>query len=495
MPALSIAVLLAAASAADGPWGEARVRVTTARRFVLEADGARDPGTWITSRVVVGAATSFTSTLRGELELEGLNGFVAGDATTLGTSVAAHPFPFARDGRGDLARVLPRKAFVTWTLPFGALRVGAQTFGWGTGMLANDGTADDRFGDAWAGNVVARVAFFTRPIATGSAFLRSTVVFLGGDFVLRDDNASVWDGDRALAAVVGARASHDGDALGLLCALRHQTDREDPFRPSDPRARTDVVVLDVHGRLGVELPGQRLTLEGELAAILGHTTRPWSDATVPDGATVRQLGGLGRLRWDLGTRLSVTQEGGYASGDGDPRDGVARTFTMHTDHNVGLVLFEHVLPLLSAFGADRAASPTLVGTPSPGLRFAINPGAVQNAIYTHSIVRLRPVERLDLRLGYLFAIPAADLVDAYQTGVRGGFPTSAGGVTQSRAAYGHELDARAAYDVPLPRGFVRVGAEVGVLFPGGAFAFVPGLLPTSGARPITVARALLSLHL
>lgn len=493
---MSAALLLfAAATTADGPWGEARLRVTTARRFVLEAGEARDPGTWVSSRVVVGAATSFTPDLRGELEVEGLNGLVAGDTTDLGTATAARPFPVARDGRGDLGRVLPRKAFVTWKTKVGALLAGAQTFGWGTGMLANDGTADDRFGDAWSGNVVARLAFATRPIASGSPFLRSTTVFLGGDFVLRDDNASAWDGDRAFSAVAGVRASHDGDALGFLCALRHQIDREDPFRPGDPRARTSVVVLDAHGRWTANLPGQRLILEAELAAVLGRTTRPWSEVTYRDGAAVRQLGGLGRLRWDLGAHLSVTQEGGYASGDADPRDGVARTFTMHTDHNVGLVLFEHVLPLLSAYGADRAASPTLVGTPSPGLRFAINPGAVQNAIYTHSIVRLRPVAGLDVRVGYLFAIPAADLVDAYQTGVRGGFPTSAGGVTQSRAAYGHEVDARATYDVPLPRGFLRVGAEVGVLFPGGAFAFVPGLVPTTGARPITVARGLLSLHL
>jgi len=277
---------------------------------------------------------------------------------------------------------LPRNAYVAWATPAGLLTAGAQSLTWGAGMLVNDGAGDRAFGDAWQGNVAARVAFGTRPLQ-GSLLprmLESAVVFAGGDYVLRDDNASVYDGDRAVAAVAGIRTHEGVDAFGVLLSIRHQVDREDRYRPGE-RAKTTAYVIDVHARSGLTLSdASRLVAEVEAATLRGHSTRPWSDATWRDGADVRQLGGIARLRVDLDRLHATTSlEGGYASVDNGPRDTVARTFTMSTDYNVGMVLFDHVLPLLTARGVDRAADASLVGQPSPSTRFAINPGAVQNA--------------------------------------------------------------------------------------------------------------------
>ena len=481
-------------------WGEARLRGIAATRSVQGASGeALDPGRWLMSRVIAGGRYSPAKQLRLELELEALSGHAGGDTTRLGTTLTSRPFPVARDGRQDLARVLLRKAQLTWLTEVGLLSAGVQTFTWGTGMLVNDGAGDPTFGDAWQGNVVARLLLATRPLDQGgsSPLLRSMAVFIGGDWVLRDDNASVYDGDRAFSGVIGVRAQQGMDAFGVLVAARAQTDREDPLRPDRERARTGVFVLDGHARTGWATGGHsRLLIEAEGALITGSSTRPWSDATWQDGADVRQLGGVGRVRWEEDDRrLTAQLEGGYASGDNDPRDRVARTFTMHTDHNVGLVLFEHVLPLVTARGVDRLGDPGLTAQAPPGTRFAINPGAVQNAIYAHPTVRVRPLEPLELRLGYVFAAPAADLLDAYQTGIRGGFPASYGGRVQSRGAYGHEVDARATWDVALPsRMKLRAGGEGGVLLPGAAFDGVAGLRPDGGARrAVWLGRALLSL--
>jgi len=498
--ALSLAAPAARAAGADPAarlpraenwdvWGEARLR---ALALTPVFEGA--PGEVVMSRLVLGGQWTPSRPIRLELEAEALSGWVAGDATSVGREVAARPFPQGRDGTGDLTRVVPRRARLLWTTPVGLLSAGAQTFTWGTGMLANDGAGDRPFGDPWLGNAVARLAFATRPLeALGAGgFAGSTALFVAGDYVLRDDNASVYDGDRAFAGIAGLRAEHGGHIAGLLFSARHQRDREDRSRPDGARAETTAYVLDAHGRVALLADGaHHLAIEGEVAEILGETTRPWSDATVPGGAALRQTGAVLRARWDHDpTRVTASVEGGYASGDDAPRDDVVRTFTMHTDHDVGLVLFDQVLPLLSARSVDRLQDPSLTAVPPAATRYAVNPGAVQNAFYVQPVVKLRPLPPLDLRLGYVFATPAGALADPYQTALNGGFATSAGGRVHSRGAYGHEVDARATWDVDLGGPTrLRVGAEGGVFLPGAAFegSDLPDLL--------FIGRAIASVHL
>jgi hypothetical protein len=480
--------------------GEARLRSEAMPSFGLDAKGtpsARE--LWWLSRLVAGARWRLAPTLVVDLELEALNGWLGGDATGLGTAYTERPFLQARDGRGDLARVLPRKAMVTWTSPIGQLLVGAQTFQWGAGMLAADGNQDNDFGDGWQGNIVARAAFATRPLAgTRLAPLwRNLTVFVGADLVVRDDNASLLDGDEAKAAVLGVRASDETLSWGLLVAARDQTDRDDPWRPGEARAETQVLVTDLWAKWLRRWASSTLTLEGEAAWVNGTSTRPWSDETVAvvsgaavsgatgrtGGAKVNQLGALARLRFEHQPSATTWKlELGYASGDNDIRDATARQFAMHSDHNVGLVLFDQVLPLMQARSIDRLADPGLVAVRPPGARFAVHAGGqVANALYLHPVLRWRPLPPLDLRLGYVLAAAAADVADSYQTAIHGGFATTPGGVVQGPGSqagrtYGHELDLRATWDLGLLDTLtLRFGAEAGVLIPGSALSGVAGL--------------------
>lgn len=480
-------------------WGEARAAGTTLSVVSPRNTSPRDPSMWLMTRLIAGARYLPSGHVKLELEVEALSGFAAGDTSDLGTALTERPFPVARTGTSDLSRVLPRRAAISWTTPFAQIVAGAQTFRWGTGMLANDGAGDLSFGDPWLGNIVARLLLATRPLArsSASALVRDAALFVAGDYVLRDDNASIYDGDRAYGGVFGLRASDGPHVLGALASLRRQVDRKDGLRPDNERARTTALVLDLHGSTGWSLDAaQRLGFEGELASVWGESTRPWSDASWQNGSTVRQLGGVARVRWDHDrAHITAQLEAGYASGDNAPRDDVSRTFTMHTDHSVGIVLFDQVLPLLSARSVDRLADPTLTAVPPPSTRFAINPGAVQNALYGNPVLRYRPIAPLDLRLGYLFAKPAADVIDPYQTAVHGGYATSPGGKVGNRGAYGHELDARAAFSFALPaHAVLRLASEGGVLLPGAAFDGVSSLRTVGGsARPVWLGRAVLSL--
>ncbi len=487
------AALLAAptaAVAADADyavWGDLRGAGQQLAPFDLGADGGRHPATaWAQTRAIVGSRARLAAALVAELELEALNGWAGGDRETLGLQADKRPFIVPRDGGGDLGRVLPRRANLSLTTSIGQLSAGVQNFGWGTGILANDGAgaqqvAGPQFGDSWLGGSVARLVFATRPWHDSDRpLLRGLAVFAALDAVVRDDNAHWHEGDRAYAALAGARAQDSDTQLGALLVLRHQTDRADARRIDGSLATTTVAVVDLHARSRWALGATRSWVaETELAIVTGTTTRAQGELTFADGAAVRQLGWLGRARWDADDlQVAVHAELGYASGDNDPRDATARTFAMHTDHNVGLVLFDHVLPLLSARSADRLTDQGLLAVPPPSLRFAVQQGAVQNAIYAHPVVRWRPAEPVELRIGYLLAAPAAQVADPYQTALNGGYPLDAAKRSADWGTYGHEFDARAAVRVPLAGGVaLRLCAEAGVLLPSEALQAVIGQSP------------------
>lgn len=454
-------------------WGEARAR----QDALLGMAGDGQNTTW--TRLVAGGKRQVTGQVAVELELEALSGLAGGDRNPAGTAYTPRPFLVARDSSADLRRVLPRKAALTWTTAVGQVVAGVQTMQWGTGMLANDGAHASDFGDPWQGNVVARLALGTKPLAHSNLgmWLKNLTVFAAGDFVLRDDNASVQDGDRALAAVLGARTAGENLQAGLLLAGRTQTDRTDPWRPDGKRSTVDVLTADLWLRWARELTGARLVAEGEAALVMGRSTRPYGDETWRDGTAVRQLGAVLRALLEHGASHSTWKlEVGYASGDNDPRDATARQFAMHSDYNVGLVLFDHVLPVLQARAVDRLADPGLLAVRPPSARFAVSSGQVHNAIYLNPVVRWRPVPPLDVRLGWVWARAAADVADAYQTAVHAGYPTTPGGAVQGGRMYGHELDIRATWDVPMVANLVlRVGAEAGLFLPGSALAGAPDL--------------------
>ena len=458
-------------------WGVARLRYETMNDPGLdETQRASGRGAWASSRLIAGGQVKPTDMLAFDIEIEALSGTFAGQTTTIGTAADPRPFRVRRDGRADLAIVLPRALAVTATFPkAGQLRAGIQSFSWGTGMLANDGKGDPVFGDPDQGNVNARVLFATQPFKNtegAAAMQRGLSFFAAADLVIRDDNAFLYEGDLAVAGLLGLRASSPRGEVGALFVGRWQRDHADPLRPT--QATTLAFPIDVYGKVRVtpDDSAHHLTLEGEAAVVQGTSTRPWFEATVPDGAKVLSAGMVSRVRYDNDTHhLTAVVETGFATGDNDPRDGVSRQFAMHSDHEVGLLLFEHVLPLLSANAVDRASDPQLVATPLPGARNAVNQGQVSNAVYLYPTLRWRPVPALDLRAGWLSAWSAGDAVDPFLTGLAGGYPVGWGGGDATRHHLGDELDASARVHLKATGNLaIDLGAEGGIFLPGGAFA-------------------------
>jgi hypothetical protein len=142
---------------------------------------------------------------------------------------------------------------------------------------------------------------------------------------------------------------------------------------------------------------------------------------------------------------------------------------MDQNHNVGLVLFDHVLAWKTARSATIAADPAISARPAPGLEFAPSEGGIFGASYVNPTVVVRPRPWVDLKGGVVIAQATADVVDPFQVGARGNYANYEGG-DESATDLGVELDAGADFRIDIAHTvIVNVGAEGGVLFPGGAF--------------------------
>ena len=457
--------------------GEARLSVEHLGALPLDATGDEAASrSWVGSRLRVGVVGPLAPGWTGALEIEGLTGYVLGETTQVGLARGADTYLVARDGRRDLARVLPRRALITYGSPQLQATVGADTFSAGLGVLANDGTGERPFGDSWRGNVVARLGVRAAPWrAREGSVVRGLGGLVAADVIVRDENAELYAGDLAGQLVAGARWQLARGWVGGFAAARVQRDRPDPWDPrqsADPNARTMTFAVPLDAAFSLPLTGPSspwtVQAEGELAAIRGQTDRPYTVETAAGGARVASLGGVTRLSVRHATSpVSALVEAGYASGDNATRDAVVRTFRFHSDYDVGLILFEHALPLLYGRGVDRVFDPGLAAVPPGGTR-ALVPQGVEGAAYAFPTVSVRLPAGLGARLGGVWAVATADVQDPYSTGVNGGYNTTFGGASPGRRGLGWEGDASLTLDRPVGAASVRAAVEAAVWAPGAA---------------------------
>lgn len=458
----------------------ARGRSTFTTRFATDNLGTKnDLGELHESRLRMGMAVSPVRWFEGRIEADALSGAFAGDRSSVGLSAGSDVLRYRRDVRFGLGEADLRQAYFALRLPFAELRAGQMSFTWGLGMVANGGEGEPDFGDRRQGDLVQRVALATRlqrDDARG-ALLDTLVFFLGADRVQRDENADAKLGDRASQGVFGLRATGERLTVGLFQSYRSQTDRPAPAPPLRDRTTVTAGATDLWVEADVLRFGEHraLRVEGEAAFIYGTTTRPYFDDTI-DGASIRSFGAVARVRYvDREARLNARLELGYASGDNDTHDATVRSFTFDPDYKVGLILFDQVMPRLQLRSIDRVGDPALLAVAPPGRRFAVGQGSVQNAAYLFPVVRMRPIEALDLRLGYLLALADGDVIDVYQSARQGGNNATYGGAAPGSRMLGQEVLGSVRFTVvPAEPLRLRAGVEGAIFVPGAAFDGVGG---------------------
>jgi hypothetical protein len=386
--------------------------------------------------------------------------------------------------------VHPRQLYVEWTSPVGVFRVGQQASHWGMGILANDGDHPTMFGDYARGSLVERILYAVPPLGKGTPLL----IAVAGDLVFKDNTADLLgddvnkharSGDRAFQGVGAIAYRTKAYELGVYGVYRHQ-ERDAAAVLTPFTEKLEVGSFDVTGKFNRPVPGTSAWAYGEFEAamLFGSTTyvrgryRAGLDPTVPAGpekiqsyGAVATLGIVreareGQLRWgDLVAELSW----GWASGDANPSDGVTRRFTMDPNHNVGLVLFDHVLAWKTARAATIAQDPNVVARATPGLDLLPSKGGVFGATYLNPRFIARPRPWIDLKAGVLIAQTTADFVDPYHAGALGSFVNYDGGDPRLHDL-GVELDLGFMTRVAFRQGTtIELGAEGGAFFPGHAF--------------------------
>lgn len=379
----------------------------------------------------------------------------------------------------------PRELYVQWTSRAGQLRVGQMAFGWGQGLVSNDGNNMDRFGDMQFGDdgdgsIVERILFATKPFSTLGGAGEDIVVALAADLVYRDPNASLVDGDLAGQGIFSMRWSPRATPLnwvGGYAAYRRQKSADDGDITADDDL-LEVGVVDLAGQ-GVRWMTPKVALLGAFEGVLvaGRTTflRGESDRHRVLQAAATTRGYVGNPdTWLAGF------DAGWFSGDGDPYDAEVNNFQAAPGFTAGLVLFPSVLGWQSARSQLNATNPELTAVPPNGAQYIPSRGRVTNAVFAQPKARYAFAERFEIWGGPLFAASAIPLVDPYTTQLGGGTARNALGGSTERQYLGTELDLglRARYD--FDNLWMQAGLQGGVLFVG------PSLRDDTGAgdRPI-----------
>jgi hypothetical protein len=387
-----------------------------------------------------------------------------GDNENLAATPLFAGSPSTTQSDGNLAdSIAVKRLWVEWKTPIGLLRIGRQPSNWGMGLLANDGNGfTNDFGDANDGATYDRIIFATQPIALikgiagalgaktqPSDFDSSMILAVGFDKLVEssaitfrqrltdDDSLS----DENAEGISGIRQSpiwlsdQGDDVLEMIYVLMFK--KEDwqvgkelmdltvgTYWVNRWQKETDsnVWIADVYAKWGLK----GLFFEGELYHIFGQT-----EAIAPDYdkvTTADITGAVGRFGYE-NPRLTALFEAGYASGDSTILDERFTGRPLHSDYNVGLILYEQVL-------AQRTIE-KFVGDPDTAGLWS--KGGVYNSTYINPRFKLRPMEHLELRFGFLMAwansvdgaiIPYLDREDGRE---------SAGDITETRLL-GTEVD-------------------------------------------------------
>ncbi len=396
-----------------------------------------------------------------------------------------------RDSYNGYSNVQPRWLYVQYRVPFGFFRIGQQPNHWGMGILANDGDHPLLWGDYRYGSISDRILFATKPGGKDSDFNLA----IAGDLVFRDPSARLVRGDQAFQGVLAAFFERGPNKLGVYSTLRHQENQRSSASPLYSYTdQIDAVSMDVHGKFAWPVPGHDAFFfgEGEVATVLGSTNLGPNGSSTLSGPKqqIRSYGGAavlgvvhrsharddarddGRSPSDAAFGDVVGQlEAGYASGDADPYDGTQRRFVFDPNHRVGLLMFDELLRFQTARSATAATDPRLASAsrPAQGIDLVPSNGGVFGAQYVNPSGIYRPRPWLDLKGGMVVAQATSDVVDVYRLATSGSYVNYQGGNARKKDL-GVELDAGVEARLVMRQGLrAQVGAQGGLLFPGGAF--------------------------
>ncbi|MBI2061710.1 MAG: hypothetical protein HYT87_18370 [Nitrospirae bacterium] len=378
-------------------------------------------------------------------------GLEGGDVTTQ-SSEGRHLFGTESKTSTDFG---PRRGWGEVLFPnVGLFRVGRQPSDWGMGIVANDGDKPrNDFGDNRFGDTGDRILFATKPLGAEGPLLTA----LGFGQTVEGD--VLTGSDDVLEGV-----------LAVYFDLKPQNLKAGTYAVYRNQARTDtnLFIADFYGH------AEQSVWFGEFeAAILAGQSKLFNNPDDTEAKTVSQFGGALRAG-GLEKPVVPIMEVGLASGDGNLNlDRKISNFRFSPDYNVGLILFEELLPAITEDIFKRGIEKNVERPPSAA-NFFPTEGRVTNALYLYPRVKYYPVDSLETKFGLVWARAMKDVLNPANllTQPTGGGNTGLRGADPSARNYGAEIDAGAEYTYSE---HYRFGVQGGLAFPGDVFDVGDGL--------------------
>ena len=391
-------------------WGDLRWIASEVSDFEVDAEGTTlGQGAWVDQRLRIGGALPIgISKLETEWELSTAQLF--GDTWDL---------PGTEDARGRgwrRTRVLPRTLAATTYLGNFQVQAGLVTSHWGLGILANDGAHDPWFGRTDFGDRVVRLRLTRIPYESGPPPRISQFTTVAVDWVIEDDIGALHDGQLAFQAIVSSLwKGREGRQWGAYSVFRQQRER-------NRQQQTNALAVDIFADGNWDLGNWNLRLAGEGAVLAGRTNRS-SSYTSRDSLAIAQVGAAGLAHLTSpDSVLEFRLRAAYASGDGNPDDGLAADFRFDRDFSAGTVTFDQVVGAVDVATHALLTDPDIAGKPPDGVDVLVSEGAFHRAAFVQPSASARILPFAHLRLGATFSVATAPFTQPFYTYRAGGSP-------------------------------------------------------------------------
>ncbi len=466
-PVLCVLAGLAAAqeAAIDGEW---RFIGSQLSAFPVDDDGNTAGGRWLDHRLRTGVSGRPLPVVELDTQFDLAVGTVVSDPFGLqGTVDERRRFTGSAFGRG---LIVPRRLAATTVAGNTQLAAGLVTRAWGLGIVANDGATPPLFGRSDYGDRTIRLRATHMPAQDGPPPRTTLLTTAAVDLVVADEIARLAAGERAVQGILSLLAlGRRGSQVGTYFVARQQWERE-------PGRTTQAFVLDGYADAWHTLPsGLRLRTAAEVAGIAGRTNRA-TTYNARDRVGILSLGAAGQLTLaGPDEQVQAHLVTAYASGDGDPDDGVMHDFTFDRDFGAGMVLFDEVMAGIETAAWRQLTDPEVAGVPPDGVELLVTEGAFRRAAFAQPVVQVRPRPWLDLRAGVGGSWATAPFAQPFLTYRNGGVPTNHLGRPVEGRWLGAEADWSVAVFQPEPEGEDRDVARLSMQLQGGHLVVGPAL--------------------
>ncbi len=404
-------------------------------------EGQTKPGTFMTHKLRLQPQLNFEDRAKFFMMIDGLDGVVWGDNSSLASTAlfAGDPSATGYEG-GEITPIALKRVWMEFKVPIGVLRIGRQGSNWGMGALANEGNGfDDTFGENRYGSTYDRAIFATKPVTIAQTIMGKKgakevplIAAVGVDRLVEDP----------LIQYYGYECSADDADDGCTDPTEDHGFSEE--RSADNRSSTwwvdtnddvwEMVYVLLYKGEGTQLSK---TLTGDITAGLYGVNRVQketdSNVLIVDAYAKEEIANTyfeGEAYHIGGTSRAITLAGvydpsgtadpllkdvdiwgyiaragyqnetftgyletGYASGDDKAADEKFTGRALNPDYNVGLILYEEIMARVTAETWSEEAK---------GLWSS---GGVYNSRYIYPTLKYRPLPGWEVVGAWLMAWP------------------------------------------------------------------------------------------